>query len=42
MNTPPESDPARARIIRQRNIALALVLALWVVLVFAVSIVKMH
>ncbi len=38
----PDSDAARQRIIRHRNIAMALVLGAFVVLIFAISIAKMN
>lgn len=41
MNDQPDSQPERDRIIRQRNIVMAVVLGAFVVLVFAISIVKM-
>ena len=37
-----ESDTARAKIIRQRNTVMAVLLVAWVVLIFAISIVKMQ
>ncbi len=41
MTEQPDSQPERKRIIRQRNLVLAIVLGAFVVLVFAISIVKM-
>lgn len=40
-DSPKAADPERRRIQRSRNVALALVLAAFVILVFAISIAKM-
>lgn len=42
MTNPPDSEQQRRRIVRGRNIVLGLLLGAFVILVYAISIAKMH